>query len=440
MDGWVVLALAVSQQVYEAPFREPTPEETQILEFMNRFRADPSAEADLIAPPGRNDRGVDWKMFRDEMKQLKKMPPLVFNLDLLESARKHSYYMIHNGLGHVEEPGKTGFVAASFGDRCKAAGYKGGPSGENAFKDSGGAWDSHWGFVVDYGAGPGGMQPERGHRRNMISNVREVGPGGVPHEKRLSVTHNFGSRDVRLAGGVVYIDHNNNKFYDPGEGLGNVQISGSGGESASTWRSGAFAMDLKGQAAVTLTAAIDGEKFTKTFPAGAENLKFDWVVPAEIALKKADRYLEAVEKAPEAKRAAALVNLYHQTRGLYVDADRRAKIDALTKEVGPDLEARQKAVLEALKDVEAPGLAKLIDDQRKPYKGTDADAWFEDAETLAKLKRGVAGFLKQPKPSDRERKQMAQALEDQKKRMKIPAFKADVDGLVAKVSKTERER
>lgn len=437
--GWV-LGVVLAQAVYEAPFREPTPEETLILEYMNRFRADPSAEADLIAPPGRNDRGVDWKMFRDEMKQLKKMPPLVFNLDLLDAARKHSYYMIHNGLGHVEEAGKTGFVAAGFGDRCKAAGYKGGPSGENAFKDSGGAWDSHWGFVVDYGAGPGGMQPERGHRRNMISGVREVGPGGVPHEKRLSVTHNFGSRDVRLAGGVVYIDHNNNKFYDPGEGLGNVSISGGAGEAASTWRSGAYAMELKGQAAVTLTATIDGEKFTKSFPAGPDNLKFDWIVPAAVSLAKADKYLEAVEKAPEGKRGPALVNLYHHTRGIYVDAPRQARIDELTKEVGPELEARQKNVLEALKDVEAPGLAKLIEEQRKPFKGSDADAWFEDAETLAKLKRGVLGFLKQPKPADRERRQLAAALEDQKKRMKVAAFKAEVDGLISKVSKTERER
>ena len=435
MLGWLL-----AQAVYEAPSREPTPEETQILEYLNRFRSDPSAEADLIAPPERKDMGVDWKMFREEMKALKKMPPLVFNLDLLDSARKHSYYMIHNGLTHVEEPGKKGFVAASFGDRCKAAGYKGGPSGENAYAGSEGAWSSHWGFVVDFGAGPGGMQPERGHRKNMISNVREVGPGGVPTPRGLSVTHNFGSRDVRLAGGVVFIDHNNNKFYDPGEGLGNVQISGSGGEGVTTWRSGAFAMDLKGQGAVTITATIDGEKLTKTFPAGAENVRFEWIVPAAVALAKADRYLEAVEKAPEAKKAAALVNLYHQTRGLYVDAERKAKIDGLTKEVGPDLEARQKAVNEALKDVEAPGLAKLIEEQRKPFKGTDADAWFEDAETLAKLKRGVLGFLKQPKPPDRERRQMALALEDQKRHMKIPAFKAEVDGLISKVSKTERER
>ena len=434
--GWMLALLA--QGVYEAPSREPSPEETQILEYMNRFRADPSAEADLIAPPDRKDMGVDWKMFREEMKRLKPMPPLVFNLELLDAARKHSFYMIHNGLGHVEEPGKKGFVAAGFGDRCKAAGYKGGPSGENAFAASQGPWHSHWGFVVDYGAGPGGMQPERGHRKNMISNVREVGPGGVPYEKRLSVTHNFGSRDVRLAGGVVYIDHNNNKFYDPGEGLGQVRISGSAGEEVLTWRSGAFAMDLKGQAAVTLTATIDGEKLTKTFPAGAENVKFDWIVPAAVALAKADRYLEAVEKAPEAKRPTALVNLYHQTRGLYVDAERRAKIDALTKDVGPDLEARQTAVLDALKDVEAPGLQKLLDEQRKPFKGTDADAWFEDAETLAKLKRGVAGFLKQPKPADRDRRLIAQGLEDQKKRMKTPAFKSEVDGLVARLSKEKR--
>ncbi len=436
--GWMLAIL--SQAVYEAPSREPSPEETQILEYMNRFRADPSAEADLIAPPERKDMGVDWKLFREEMKRLPKMPPLVFNLDLLDSARKHSWYMVQHGLGHVEEPGKRGFTGASPGDRVKAAGYPGFGGAENAFAGSQGPWHSHWGFVVDYGAGPGGMQPERGHRRNMIGKHREVGPGGVPNGKGLSVTHNFGSRDVRLAGGVIYIDHNNNTFYDPGEGLGNVQVSGSAGESVTTWRSGAFAMDLKGQAAVTLTATIDGERFTKSYPAGAENVKFDWIVPAAVALAKADKYLEAVEKAPEAKRAAALVNLYHHTRGLYVDAERQKKIAALTAEVGPDLEARQKAVAEALKDVETPGLAKLIDEQRKPFKGTDADAWFEDAETLAKLKRGVLGFLRQPKPPDRERRQLAAALEDQKKRFRIAAFKAEVDGLISRVSKTERER
>src|SRR5213596_698890 len=42
-----------SKGPYEPPDREPNPEETLILELMNRFRADPSAEADLIAPAGK---------------------------------------------------------------------------------------------------------------------------------------------------------------------------------------------------------------------------------------------------------------------------------------------------------------------------------------------------------------------------------------------------
>lgn len=428
----IELLLSLAQAIYEAPFREPTPEETQILEYMNRFRADPSTEADLIAPPDRKDMGVDWKMFREEMKKLKAMPPLVFNLELLDSARKHSYYMIHNGLGHVEEAGKKGFTGVSPGDRVKAAGYKGFGGAENAYAGSQGAWSSHWGFVVDFGEGPGGMQPERGHRRNMIGAHREVGPGGVPTPRGLSVTHNFGSRDVRMAGGVIFIDHNNNKFYDPGEGLGNIRITGSGGEEVATWKSGAYAVDLKGQGAVTLTAQIDGEKYTKTFAAGADNVKFDWMVPTQLSLATADKWLTAVDKASDARKAA--INLYHHTRGIYVDAERKAKIDALTKDVGPELEERQKAVLEALKNPEVPGLQKLLDEARKPYLGTDADVWFEDAETLGKMKRGVSTFLKQPKPSDRDRRLMVQALEAQKKTLKI-AFKADVDGLIAQVKR-----
>ncbi len=420
------------------PDREPTPEETLILEYMNRFRANPSAEADLMAPPDKKlDGGVDWKMFRDEMKQLKPMPPLAFSLELLDAARKHSVYMIHNGLGHLEEAGKEGFTGASPGDRVRAAGYKGGGGAENAFRDSGGPWSSHIGYVVDNGEGPGGMQPERGHRRNMIGAHREAGPGGVPHgEGRLSVTHNFGSRDVRMAGGVVFIDLDGNKFYDIGEGLGGVTISSSDGASTVTWRSGAFALELKGMTAVTLTASIDGEKVTKAFSAGRDNVKFDFIVPLEVPFRKADRYLEAVYDAGDEetpKRHQALVNLYVNTRGLLMDVGRRKRVAALTTIVGSELDGRQQAVLEALKDVEAPGLQKLIEEGRKPYKATDAEDWFNEAEMVGKLKRGVAGFLKQPKPPTQERRQLATALEDAARKLKVPSFRAEVDGLVGKV-------
>ena len=426
-------AVQDSKGPYEPPDREPTPEETLIVELMNRFRANPSAEADLIAPPGKTGGGVDWKMFRDEMKALKPMPPIVFNLDLLDAARKHSYYMIHNGLTHDETPGKTGFYGAGPADRIKSSGYKGGGWAENAFAGSSGALDSHNGFLVDAGAGPGGMQPERGHRKNMIAGYREVGPGGVPTGRGLSVTHDFGSRDVRMAGGVVYIDVNANSFYDVGEGLGQVTVASSDGGAVTTWKSGAYVLDLKGQKDVTLTAYLGGEKFSKAFASGKDNVKFDWAVPKEIPLKAADKLIDAADKAKETPKAfASLIALYVGSRNLYMDAERKTRVQELTKEVGAALEAAEKTVGDALKDPEAAGLKKLIDEARKPYKGTDADAWFVDAETIAKLKRGVANFAK-TKPDDKQKGQFVTALEAEGARLKTLHFKAELSGLISKV-------
>src|SRR5436190_13112684 len=322
-----VLALPQAKGPYEAPDREPTPEETLILEYMNRFRANPVAEMEIIAPPTKSGGGVDWKMFRDEIKQLKPVPPLVFNLDLLDAARKHSYYMVHNGLGHDETPGKIGFYGAGPADRIKLSGFKGGGWAENAFAGSGGPWDSHEGFIVDSGAGPGGMQPTRGHRKNMMSGQREVGPAGVPNGHGLSVTHDFGSRDVRMAGGVVYVDANGNNFYDIGEGVGQVTISSSDGGAVATWKSGAYELDLKGQKDVVLTATWAGERISKAFPAGKDNVKFDWIIPKDIPLKAADKLIEAAEKAKDSPREfAALIALHLGVQDLYLDAARQRHV------------------------------------------------------------------------------------------------------------------
>jgi hypothetical protein len=419
---WALLLLSLTQSrgPYEPPDREPTPEETLIVEY--------------LAPPSRTGEGVDWKMFHDEMKQLKPMPPMVINLDLLDAARKHSYYMVHNGLGHDETPGKTGFYGASPADRIKLSGFKGGGWAENAFAGSRGAWDSHQGFIVDAGpGGTGGMQPNRGHRRNMMSPHREIGAGGVPTERGLSVTHDFGSRDLRMAGGVVYIDANGNTFYDVGEGIGQVTITASDGASVTTWRSGGYTLDLKGQREVVLTAHLGGEKHTKAFPAGKDNVKFDWIVPKEIPFKAADKLIEAAQKAKDTPREfAALVSLHLGAQNLYLDADRKKRVKELTQEAGALLDLAQHAVLEALKGPEGPGLKKMLEEERKPFRGTDADAWFQDAETIAKLKRGVSAFQK-TKPDDQEKKEFVAALEAEGTRLRTFHFRAELSSLISKV-------
>ena len=435
---------------YKPADREPTSEETLILELINRFRADPKVEAARIAPAGAatatySGKGVDWKMFVDEMSELKSAPPLVFNLDLLDAARKHSHYMILNELTHVEAPDKPGFVGASFGDRCKASGYKGFAGGENCFRDPGSIKGSHNGFVTDSGAGPGGMQPGRGHRSNMINaGYREVGCSAVPHGNKYSVTHDFGSRKARMAGGVVYTDKDGDNFYGMGEGIGSVTIRCSDGASTSTWKSGAFELDLRGDGPVTLTAEYGGQTYSKTFEAGKENIKFDWLVPEKIALDRADQLLGDVAKIKDVKSPAhtnALLSLYLKTRGLTLDAARTKKIDELTAGVGAKLEKHQSAVIDGIKNLEPAAFSTILDDNRKPYRFTIADVWFQQAEKVANLKYSVkvveAQQNENPKIVAANKKQLATQVQDLEKQMAYPALKQELADLLASLKVPE---
>jgi hypothetical protein len=439
-----VLPLLGADSAYKPASPEPTPEETQILELLNRFRANPRAELEWIAPKGGTPRqswgGVDWEMFRKEMSALKAAPPLVFNLQLLDAARKHSHYMILNGMTHVEEAGKPGFEGASFSDRCKKAGYLGAAGAENCFRDSSGPEGSHVGFIVDSGEGPGGMQPRRGHRANMMGGFREIGCSGVPHDGRLCVTHDFGNRGAaRMAGGVAYCDKNGNSFYDLGEGLGNVRISADDGTGTVTWRSGAYELDLKTSNKVVLKAEFSGLSFTKTFEAGKDNLKFDWVLTQEQLDEKADQILAQVEKVNKETQASAytnaLLSLYLGTKGLAVSAERRAKIDELTKDVRTDVEAHQKAVLDALEQYDPMKFPRILGEHRKSYGTGPLANWFKEAELTATQKGQVIIFEKQSegmKPQQSVKKPFVQQLEAIAKQMQEPLFRAQMESLVAR--------
>jgi len=443
---------------YKPADREPTSEETLILELINRFRADPKTEALRLAPSNYatstySGKGVDWKMFVDEMNELKAAPPLVFNLELLDAARKHSHYMILNELTHVEDPAKPGFVGAGFGDRCKASGYKGFAGGENCFRDPDSITGSHKGFVTDFGAGPGGMQPGRGHRSNMIgAGYKEVGCSAVPHGNSYSVTHDFGSRKTRMVGGVIYTDKDKDNFYSIGEGVGGVTIRSSDGASTSTWKCGAFELDLKSDGAVTITAEYGGQTYSKSFDAGKENIKFDWVMPEKLALDRADQLLSDLDKITEKKSSTytnALFTLYLETRGLSLDVARIKKINELTAGIGPELEKHQAAVMDAIKNFDTKTFLTIIDDNRKPYRGTIADLWFQRAEQVANLKYSVKVLEAQqnenPKIIAVNKKQIAAQIQDLEKQLTYPALKQELaDMLVAlKVSPeapTQRRR
>jgi hypothetical protein len=387
--------------VYQAPDPEPTAEETLILEFINRCRANPPADALRIAPLEKKGGSVDYGMFREEMAKFSPVQPLVFHLDILKAARWHSHYQILNGQTHVQEKGKPGFCGVEPMDRVKAAGAKLGNFGENCFSKAQSPWNSHEAFVIDWGEGPGGMQPKRGHRENILKGSFNVaGTAALPDGSHLAVTHVLGSVRQRFAGGVVYDDRNRNRFYDPGEGVGGITIA-HGDQKIQTWKSGAYTLPLSGGAGskgeVKLSVELAGKTYSKRHAAGDGNIKFDVIIPSGAELTAIDSLLKSVESIPDTeatakRRFVALVRLFLESQAMLVDDDSRQKIEALTKDVAAQIAAAQQAVREAFQSSPADEVRDVIRTEMKTYAGTSALSWFQDALVCVAHRENVKGF------------------------------------------------
>ena len=265
-----IIAFASAQEI------EPTPMETEMLELINRLRANPQEEAKMMAKSGIAPGHVDLQMFLKEMESEKPAQPLVFNLKLIDAARKHTKYQLAHGQGHVQEEGKSHFTGKSFMDRYREAGYSGRSGGENVFIYCKSPWQGQVAFVIDWKleSSDGGMQAGRGHRKNLMkASYTEVGVG-MAGESNAAVTQNFGSSG-RAIGGVAYKDKNKNGRYDAGEGIGGVEIS-FGGKKITTWKSGAYTLPA-GNKGGKISAKWGSKHLSGVVPSGGENFKFDFI-------------------------------------------------------------------------------------------------------------------------------------------------------------------
>ncbi len=301
--GFVTVVPCRGQVLYD--FGDPTAEEQQYLEYINRARANPLAEGVLLAAtkdlavlqaynyaPSPPNTGwiVDLTMMQDEFNLLTSAPPLASNAKLMGTSRGHSAWMLANATQTHDEGSSN-----TYSSRITNAGYSSAFAGENISASTYSVWYGHAGFEVDwgqdgYGQMHGGMQgPPRGHRTNIHNaNYREIGVGCLSGSNSGTngwvgpqlVTQDFGAQtsSPSFGTGVAYYDLNANNFYDVGEEISGLTVNVSGASYYCTTASGGGWVIPVPTDAATRTVSFTGLNVNQdvdiTFPAST-NAKAD---------------------------------------------------------------------------------------------------------------------------------------------------------------------
>jgi len=275
----------------------PTNQEQEMLERINRLRADPGGEFARLIVNAATRTGVtaditgalqffnvDLTLFAQQMAAFSAVAPLAWSNALEDAAAFHSAQMIATDTQSHQVPGEPGLL-----QRTANAGYTG-PStlGENIFAYTESVIYGHAGFVIDWGFGPGGMQSPAGHRNSLMSaNFTEIGiditaeANPATDVGPLVVTQDLGNRFAYVPQvlGVVFGDGDSDGFYDAGEGRGGVTVTLSGTPgtfNTTTWSSGGYQIAVP-QGTYTLTFSGGGLVTPRTAQAtlGATNVKVD---------------------------------------------------------------------------------------------------------------------------------------------------------------------
>lgn len=284
----------------------PTGMEQQMLEMINRFRANPTEELGQIfisTNPGdanffrTHDAdvnaaldffGVNATTLFSQFTNLQPSAPLAWNDALQAAATTHSNLMISLDTQAHVLPGEAGLL-----DRIENAGYNWTGSvsvSENVFAFTENVFHGHAAFVIDWGATPTGIQDPAGHRDNLLNpQTKEVGISIIAENNPgtsvgpLVVTQDFGTRgnygDARALG-VAFTDADGDGFYDAGEGLGGLTITIANGVNtytATTMTAGGYQVAVApGTYNVTASGgSLSNTVFMGTIVVGSANVKLD---------------------------------------------------------------------------------------------------------------------------------------------------------------------
>lgn len=254
--------------------RQPTATEVLVLEMVNRARFDPEAEAELYGIT--LNAGVSGTPISPDRK-----PPLAFNLQLIDAARKHSDWMLD-----ADVFSHTGANGSSHTERMRAAGYVfsgSWSSGENI------SWSGSSGSNIDLTAAAyghhRGLFRSAGHRVNMLSTgYREVGIGhrdgyflaDGTNWRASMLTEKFArSGNSYFLTGVVYNDANQDGFYNVNEGLSGITLTVNG-RSHAVFSTGSYTVPLSnGTYNISFSGEALGTPVNYTVQINNANVKFD---------------------------------------------------------------------------------------------------------------------------------------------------------------------
>lgn len=303
--GWFIDNIQIGENFIKsafAGFGDPTAEEIQMLELINRARADAAAEAARLKATTDPDVlaavsyfNVNFNAMTNQFAELTQTTqPLSMNARLLASARLHSLDMFNNvfqGHDSSANPLPPNEPGDSLLTRIERQGYSYGALAENVFAYAQNTWHAHAGFNIDWGNGPDGMQNPAGHRLAIHNpDFREVGIGltwgtntiGANSVGPLLVTQDFGTAPgggLPFITGVIYDDANTNNLYDPGEGIGGVRIDveGSGYYAVSSTH-GAYSVPVSSNGVYPVTFRRTGhpDVTTTATVTNALNVKADY--------------------------------------------------------------------------------------------------------------------------------------------------------------------
>ena len=309
---------------------DPSPEEVELLDRINRMRIDPQGElarifsdiekgiaydshiTDYFLPSPAYYYPKNTSILQREFAKLTPAAPLAWDDSLALAADMHTTQMINHSPkpmeGHQLPNGPT------LEERLIAAGFYDPSSGlsiefeENVtgygFSPVAGKYGSvasyiHEFFVIDFG------QSSHGHRNNVMDpkftligiGLQEV-PQGMTGFGPWVVTVDFASFSNGSAlaeggylTGVAYDDANGNHMYNAGEGLGDMWIvirkdDGSIKAEFSTSSAGAYQEYLNnGTYTVTITGSAFAVPITQTVVIDGQNVKVDFC-PQDIASGK----------------------------------------------------------------------------------------------------------------------------------------------------------